>query len=82
MFQLYATCLRVLCDKLQEDRNDTCNALQQAADLDCDKKVSQKPYPGRNWRRKMRRWTLASVDKVVTLADLLQKAGCPGAGEA
>ena len=82
LFQLYVTCLRVLCNQLQEDRNDTCHTLQQAADLDCDKKVSKMPYPGRNWRMKMRRWTLSTVKKVVTLADLLQKAGCPDAGEA
>ena len=39
LFQLYVVCLQVLCSQLQENLDDTCHTLQQAADLDCDRKI-------------------------------------------
>ena len=74
--QLYVACLRTVCNQLQ-DRDDTCQTLQQAADLGCDSSVSSRSYPTRLQYRNKPSWWLYSRYQVMTLADMLKKAGCP-----
>ena len=83
LLQLYVVCLRVLCNQLKENLDDTCHTLQQAADLDCDRKVAETTYP-RPWKQRSQKplWWFAYGNKVMILADLIQKAGCPSASGA
>ena len=74
--QLYVACLRTVCNQLQ-DRDDTCQTLQQAADLGCDNSVTRRRDPTRQQNRNKPSWWDSSRYKVMTLADMLKKAGCP-----
>ena len=69
-------CLRTVCNQLQ-DRDDTCQTLQQAADLRCDKKVSKRWRPTHQQHGNKPSWWDYSGYQVMTLADMLKKAGCP-----
>ena len=68
--QLYSSCLRVMCGRVEDRLDEICQTLQQALDVGCDTRSGF-----------LARITDASP-KVTEIADLLQMAGCPPADSA
>ena len=65
--QLYTSCLRVLCGRLEEKKDETCRILKQADESRCGTYVDY-------WYSYYRRRNSNSM----SISALIRMAGCPG----
>ena len=71
--QLYSSCLRVMCGRVEDRLDEICQTLQQALDVGCDTRSDFFPSVIH---------VQQNDPKVTEIADLLQMAGCPAADNA